>query len=997
MLIKLAGFLVVVGILMLVVGIFIARRYTLRAKILTAFLVIVLSSLGVLTALDNYIMGESLISSTNRVLIAAARQQAERLDEFNKSNLNSIQMAANLPAIRSFLTLDGIEPYYRQTILEILKALQSGRGKVISSYAVLDAEGINLLDTNTHNIGNNESKQIYFRAAVSLKSPHSSPVIFSKKGVPSLYYSSPIYDQTRNLIGVLRAQLTADVLSKKMTRSRGLAGKGSFAILLDENYMRLVHGRRRDLEYTLANSTNVVKLSELKMARLIPADISSDFLENPQWMNSVISADYNQPYMEGRFYGLGTNQYSAAVVKLESLPWTVVYAQAQEVFLGSVIEQTQMALMLAIVVALIGTLLVMRATQFLLGPVRRLTGVVQGVGDGNMNVTAHIEADDEIGSLAKAFNDMTQNINGLIQDLEKEVEGHKLTAHNLRKLSVAIEQSPVSIMITDLDANIEYVNPQFCKITGYSLDEITGKNPRFLKSTHTPDAQYKSMWNAIGAGQSWSGELYNKKKNGDLFWENVTVTPIKNNEGKSTHYLAIKEDISLRKKYEEQLLYQASYDKLTDLPNRTLAYDRLQQAIANAVRENKHIALLYLDFDHFKNINDTLGHNAGDQFLVKMAARLKSYVRNVDTVARLGGDEFLIMLAEVGAESQEDEVVYMESIKQKTDDLLKSVSKPCMIEDMEFSVTASVGIAVFPRDGEDPHILLRNADTAMYRAKRKGRGAYEIFSPDMSDTVIRRVELDNKLRHALEDGKLYVKYQGFMDTQTRMIVGAEALLRWDDDELGSISPDMFIPLAEESGMIVDIGNWVLETVCTDINRWQQKKLNKNLYVALNLSSRQFRGRGIANNIADVLSRHGLSGESLELEITERLLMKDVPDVIAVLNQFKEMNIKLSIDDFGTGYSSLSYLKRFPFDVLKIDKSFVQGIETDEDDAALCDAIIAMAHSLGLSVIGEGVENEAQFKFLNSRGTEIVQGYYVSHPLVFDEFVEFISTAEKKQA
>ena len=395
-----------------------------------------------------------------------------------------------------------------------------------------------------------------------------------------------------------------------------------------------------------------------------------------------------------------------------------------------------------------------------------------------------------------------------------------------------------------------------------------------------------------------------------------------------------------------------------------------------------------MDFDRFKNINDTLGHAAGDKFLIEMSKRLRFCVRDVDTVARLGGDEFLVMMTEVGGEGGTDDAEYMEAIQNKTREIMETVSKPCVIEDIEFTITVSVGIAVFPRDGEDPHILLRNADTAMYRSKRKGSGGCEVFTPEMSDFVIKRVELDNKIRHALEDGCFYLKYQPLMDAQSGSIVGAEALLRWEDDELGDIPPDMFIPLAEESGIIVDIGSWVIDTACKDISRWQQSTKNNDLYMAINLSGRQFRGKSIGSSVASFLDKHALHGHSLELEITERLLMKDVPEVIATMNQFKEMNIRLSIDDFGTGYSSLSYLKRFPFDVLKIDKAFVRDIGIDPDDSALCEAIIAMAHSLGLGVIGEGVESAEQFEFLKQRGTEVIQGYYVSKPMMYDELIAF---------
>jgi diguanylate cyclase (GGDEF)-like protein/PAS domain S-box-containing protein len=792
---------------------------------------------------------------------------------------------------------------------------------------------------------------------------------------------------------VLRAEYKASALRDLITGSRGQTGRRSFAILLDQNNLRLVHGQRSDLQYTLAKHMNENLLDKLKQQNLVPGGADSDYAESAQWFANLEDSNSQERFFSSRYYGLGTDTFSSAVSRLKTMPWTVVYAQAREVFLAPVDLQKRSALMLVAAIALVVVFIVLGTTQFLLGPVRRLTAVVESMGKGNRHAIAQVEASDEVGSLASAFNHMTQNVNKLIVDLEAESNGHKLTADSLRKLSQAIEQSPVSVMITDLEGNIEYVNPEFCRGTGYSADEVVGKNPRFLKSGYTQDSQFRNMWNTICAGQSWTGELYNRKKNGDLFWENVTISPIKNKQGKATHYLAIKEDISLRKEYEERLLYQANYDKLTELPNRTLAYDRLQQAVASAIRESRRIAVLYMDFDHFKNINDTLGHSAGDKFLIEMSKRLRFCVRDVDTVARLGGDEFLVMMTEVGGEGETTDAEYMEAIQNKTREIIQTVSKPCVIDDIEFTITASVGIAIFPRDGEDPHMLLRNADTAMYRSKRKGSGGCEVFTPEMSDFVIKRVELDNKIRHALEDGRFYLKYQPLMDAQSHAIVGAEALLRWQDDELGDVPPDMFIPLAEESGIIVDIGNWVIDTACRDIGRWQQSASNNNLYMAINLSSRQFRGKSIAASISSLLAKHDLHGRSLELEITERLLMKDVPEVITTMNQFKEMDIRLSIDDFGTGYSSLSYLKRFPFDVLKIDKAFVRDIGIDPDDSALCEAIIAMAHSLGLGVIGEGVENAEQFEFLKQRGTEVIQGYYVSKPMEYDEFIGFTQLSE----
>lgn len=984
MLLKLAGLLVVVGILMLVIGIFIARQYTLRAKLLTAFLVIVLASLGVLTLLDSYIMGESLTKSANQAMASAGRQYADRLDEFNYSNMKSIQTEAKLPTIVNFLSMK-TEPYNRQTMLEILIALKAKSGGKITSYAVLNTDGVNLLDTEIDNIGKDESDGVYYTEAIKNKHAYMSPVIFTNYEKPALYFSSSIVDLSGRLLGVLRAKYGADEYKKIIMSSRGLAGRGSFAILLDENLLRLVHGHRNDLQYTLAGIISDEKLQQLKDKHFLPASTGIGTIESQQWRVDVKSAARSQQYIEGRFYGLGTDIFSAAVIRLDTTPWLLIFAQSRESVLEAVGKQIQSSLMLAALVAIVVILVMLGATQFLLGPVRRLTSVVHEIGKGNLDLVANVEADDEVGDLAKAFNSMTHDVNRLIVDLEKEVDLHKLTADNLRKLSQAIEQSPVSVMITDINGDIEYVNPEFIRVTGYQAEEVIGENPRILGSGETPSYQYKNMWNAVTSGGSWSGEVYNKKKNGELFWESMTISPIKDAEGKSTHYLAIKEDITLRKDYEERLLYQASYDTLTDLPNRSLAYDRLQQAIANAIREQRHIAVIYIDCDHFKNINDTLGHEAGDKFLIEMAKRLQNCVRDVDTVARLGGDEFLIMLAEVGAEKHGTDAEYEQSIREKTEYILKEISQPCTIEEMEFSVTVSAGVALFPKDGEDPHVLLRNSDTAMYRSKRKGRDNYEMFSPEMSDMLFKRVEIESKLRRAFKDGLFKLKYQALMYAQTREIVGAEALIRWEDEVLGDISPEVFVPLAEESGLIVDIGAWVMDQACSDMGQLRLEYPGRELYMAINLSGRQFRGKGIVDQVSAALQKHNLPGDSLELEITERLLMKDVPEVIAILNQFKEMNIRLSIDDFGTGYSSLSYLKRFPFDVLKIDQAFIKDIGVDKDDTALCEAIIAMAHSLSLSIIAEGVETEDQFKFLRQRGTEIIQGYYISKPVSFDGF------------
>ncbi|NNJ97654.1 MAG: EAL domain-containing protein, partial [Gammaproteobacteria bacterium] len=994
MLINIATILVVAGLLLLVVGIMIARQYTLRAKLLTSFLFIVLLSLGLLAALDSYLMSENLEETTYKILDVAARQYADRIDQFNEFNLESIQSEARLPALVDFIKYRGAKPYHSQTIREILTALQSRQAKDIVSFAVLNKDGINMVDTVNASIGSDESEEIYFKEVLLKKSPYQSPVIFSRYEEPALFFSSPIEDITGKFLGVLRVKYNASVLNKLLSDSRGRVGRGAFAMLMDESYLRLIHGRRNDLQNTLAIKISAADLNVLEQNGRVPHNSKRLFAEQPELINKLENTRFNNTNLQIQLFGMGEDLYSLSIARLTTAPWKVIFAQPKEVLIEPVEEQTRATLLFASAIAFLVVFIVAGTTRILLKPIRQLTNVVKQIGEGNLKIKANVDTNDEIGGLADAFNEMTTNVRVLVNDLEKEIDDHKLTADSLRKLSQAIEQSPVSVMITDLDGNIEYVNPEFGRVTGYTSEEVIGKNPRILKSGHTPPSQFTNMWNSITTGQSWSGELYNKKKNGDLFWENVTVSPIKSSDGKNTHYLAIKEDISIRKEYEERLMYQASYDKLTDLPNRSLAFDRLRQALANAIRDRERLAVMYVDFDHFKNINDTLGHNAGDSFLISMAERLKGIVRDVDTVARLGGDEFMLILTSTHHKSGEIPLSeYRDQIQQKAAEILHKVAQPCVIEDMEFSVTASIGIAIFPEDGDDPHILLKNADTAMYRGKRKGRNTFEEFTPEMSDKIVKRVEIESKLRRAVEEEKFYITYQSLVNTRTMRLAGAEALIRWEDDELGHIAPEIFIPFAEESGVIVDIGRWVLDSVCRDVKGLRADQDSKDFYIAVNLSGRQFRGKGFARQVSDTLSKYKLHGSSLELEITERLLMKDVPEVITTLDQLKEMGIRLSIDDFGTGYSSLSYLKRFPFDVLKIDKMFVHDIGVDPDNAALCEAIISMAHSLGLSVVGEGVENEEQFEFLRLRGAEIVQGYYVSKPMRYDEFKQFVTVSD----
>ena len=557
----------------------------------------------------------------------------------------------------------------------------------------------------------------------------------------------------------------------------------------------------------------------------------------------------------------------------------------------------------------------------------------------------------------------------------------KQAEETLRKLSLAVEQSPASVVITGPDGDIEYVNPKFTEVTGYTFEEVKGRNPRILKSGNIPKEVYKDFWETIKSGKEWRGEFSNRRKNGELFWEYVSISPLTAPDGSITHFVAVKEDITGRKQYEERLIHQANYDALTKLPNRFLALDRLEQAIARASRHKASVALFFIDLDHFKRVNDTLGHIMGDELLQQSAARLKSCVRKSDTVARLGGDEFLIILADLHS-SFDAELV--------AEKILQVFHKPFLLDGHELYSTASIGITMYPADGTTPHVLLRNADAAMYRSKDEGRNSYHYFSPEMNQEALKRLELETKLCHALDRNELSLVYQPQFDLASGALVGGEALLRWKNPELGEVSPNEFIPVAEDTGLIVSISEFVLRAACKQAKLWEHE-LGSTYRIAVNLSAHHFRDQHLAKTVGLILQEEGLSANLLEIEITESVLVHNVDVTAQILDELHEKGVRISIDDFGTGYSSLSYLKRFPVTSLKIDRAFVRDVNTDPEDAALARAIIAMGHSLGLEVVGEGVETAEQLKFLRDECCDMVQGYFFSRPVISVEFLQLLKT------
>lgn len=572
-------------------------------------------------------------------------------------------------------------------------------------------------------------------------------------------------------------------------------------------------------------------------------------------------------------------------------------------------------------------------------------------------------------SLNKARSDGELMIIGIARDVTDQRDDRE----HMFKLSSAIEQTADSVSITNHEGVIEYVNSAFEKTTGFTRQEVTGKQPNILKSgRHAPEF-YKRLWDTILRGEVFQDVFVNRRKDGTLYHEEKTITPLKNSHGEVTHFISTGKDITERMQYQERLHHLAHYDVLTGLPNRTLFLDRLTQALARARWHQRVVGVLFLDLDRFKIINDTLGHDVGDRLLQSVSGRLQQCKRAGDTVARLGGDELAIIL---------EDVAQVEDIAPVTSKILATFAHPFDIDGRELYINASIGISLHPNDGEDATTLLKNADIAMYRAKEQGGNNFQFYSEKLTHESADRLMLENSLRRALERREFLLHYQPQVSLQSGEVIGIEALLRWRHPELGLVSPLSFIPLAEETGLIVPLTVWVLREACAQ-NKALQNSGFPPLQIAVNLSARSFRQTDLVDTVARILDETKLDPNYLDLELTESTLVQQTETTLATMRQLQSLGTHIVIDDFGVGYSSLSYLKRLPIDALKIDRSFVRDISTDPDDAAIVTAITTMAHSLDLKVIGEGVETQQQLAFLRALQCDAMQGYYFSKPVPSD--------------
>jgi diguanylate cyclase (GGDEF)-like protein/PAS domain S-box-containing protein len=592
---------------------------------------------------------------------------------------------------------------------------------------------------------------------------------------------------------------------------------------------------------------------------------------------------------------------------------------------------------------------------------------------------------DELGCLVKDMNELLFRLRSSLEH-EHELHFQHLLNEKLKLYAAMFENIQEGVIITDRRNRIIAVNRAFTQITGYAESEVLQKNPRFMYSDRDDRDFYKKMWKELISLGHWKGELWNHCKNGQIKPEWHSISVVRNDDGEIANHIAIFSDVSERKKAEERIEFLAHHDPLTLLPNRILTRNRFSVALTAAMQEKSSVAMLYIDLDNFKFVNDTFGHQVGDQLLLSVTERLKSRVRESDTISREGGDEFMVILPGI----RDINIVH-----RITRGILVKLSMPFEIQDQLIGISASIGVACYPQHGNNFDILRKNADTAMYTAKKSGKNAYRVFADEMNVDVLDKLKLRAHLSNAFQNNEFHIVFQAQVDITTDRLIGAEVLCRWTHPEMGPVSPGRFIGLAEESGLINQLGKWVLEQACTQGKRWLDSGIPP-FTIAVNVSSQQFNHSNLVTTVQKILEESAFPAQYLELEFTESGLLDNVERSIDTIGKLKTLGIKLSIDDFGTGYSSLAYLKQFKVEKLKIDQSFVRDID-DSEDLGIVRAVIQMGKTLQLEVIAEGVETEKQMKILKDMGCHEIQGYLISKPLPPAEFEQFVVSWNTRHA
>ena len=757
-------------------------------------------------------------------------------------------------------------------------------------------------------------------------------------------------------------------------------------LLMEDSASQLIDPASRDITdlhqdvVALMKGTSVVKVKvyNLKGVTVFSTEtkqIGEDKHDNAGFLDAVQGRTVSQIYHRDKF-----NSFEGVIESRDLMSSYIPFMPGHDKSVQGVFElytditpfmikvnQTKWI----VIIAVVGILTLLYGVLYLV--VFRAKLIIKEQEVKLANSLARIESDKLL--LDERVVKRTQELQNTNRMLKSEISARQRVEEELRLSAKVFENTVEGVIITDSNNCILTVNNAFTHVTGYDQDEVKGLTPQIFHSGRHDAQFYAEMWESLKQNDQWIGEIWNKRKNGEIYPERLTISAVKDNNGVVGHYVAVFNDISDAKKSQDRLDFLAHHDPLTNLPNRLLFNIHLNHGIELARRDLSQMAVIFIDLDHFKTVNDSLGHDCGDELLKKVATVLGTQVRKSDTLARLGGDEFILLLNNIEA------LHHAGTIAEK---FLNLLSQSFNVSGHEIFITASIGISFYPMDGEDASTLVKNADTAMYFAKTHNRNSYHFYSPSMGEHAQERIKIETLLRHSIDRGEMAVHYQPQVNLLTGQLVGMEALLRWNNPELGMLSPTRFISVAEDTGFIATLGEWVLRTACRQLKEWDSCAIVMPC-VAVNLSVKQLEYSDIVGIVSRILAETGLPSSRLELEVTESSVMNN-QRALSNLDGLRRLGIVLAMDDFGTGYSSLSYLRRLPIQKIKIDRSFVSGMTADSSQAAIIRAIIAMANALGLHTVAEGIETESEAQFLLQEGCHDAQGYLFSQPLPPDELL-----------
>ena len=920
----------------------------------------------IISLLLSYFVGEQSTSQlrTDRGLLLAeiASQMATELNNGLFERYREIKIVSGLDAIRA----PDVSNDAKRSLLEQLQNSYSDYAWI----GITDAKGNIIIGTGHMLEGINVADRDWFikgSKAPYLGDVHDGVLLSVKLNKPKgdhlplrlVDISMPIRDDKGNLLGVICGHLSwAWAERVRTTLLKPLIHERAIEVLVLNNSGHILLG--------------TAKLPEnpqpLKLDSIVAAQSGNNSYEVERWADG-------QPYLVGYAQSRGHDHFPG-------LGWLVLVREDVNSAFAAANRVARNTLLISVGFAALFALVLWPVINRSLGTMLAIARAAERIRQGERGAQIpEVQGQDEAAALSASLRKLVATLENQKSELRElnvmlreDVEAQRRTTEELKLAGHVFDSSAEGIVVTDSEQRILKVNRAFSEITGYSPEEIIGKTPKLFRSGRHDHYFYRNMWHELNNSGKWQGEIWNRRKNGDVFPEWLAIGTVHDDKGEISHYVGMFIDISERKLAEDYILHLAHHDALTELPNRMLFIDRLRQAFVRAKLERHKVALLYMDIDRFKTINDSLGHQVGDLLLQEVARRLKRCVEGGNTIARLGGDEFVVVLGKMSA---------LHDAGHLASRIINEMNAPFVIGQHTLGITISIGISLFPDDGNDVISLMKNGEVAMYHAKEMGRNNYQFFTAEMNTRNEEQLLLETHLRHALDNGELFLHYQPQVDLSNGQVKGVEALLRWTNTDLGTVSPARFIPVAEESGMIIPISHWMLRTACEQLRRWEDAGI-KGIRIAVNLSALQFRQADFVDSVERLVSEMAIRSEQLELEITESTLMESAGNTIDNLNKLRQRGFQIAIDDFGTGYSSLSYLKRFPVDRLKIDQSFVRDMDSDPDDAAIVSTIIAMARNLDLHVIAEGVEKEAHQHLLQGLHCDEAQGYLYSRPLAPDE-------------